>query len=269
MEIRISFDPRLHVFVGSGLRVPEAPVRCDGVSSLGHVVESLGVPLTEVGALWVNGWPARVGHVPGAGERVEVDAVVLPQRVPAGTGGGTAAESRAAQDGPCAPPRFLLDIHLGTLARRMRLLGLDTAYESPDIGDAALAARSAAEHRIMLSRDRGLLHRRELFAGAFVYSNRPARQLDEVLVRFAPRLAPWTRCTACNGELRKVSKEDVRDRIPSGTERTYETFAECTVCGRAYWRGAHAKSLDSIVENALQRVQEAASASDAASWEQP
>lgn len=246
LEIRISFDPRLHVFLGSGLRVPEAQVRCDGVSSLGHVVESLGVPLTEVGGLRVNGAPARVGHVPIAGERVEVDAVVLPQRV-------------------CAPPRFLLDIHLGTLARRMRLLGLDTAYESPDIGDAALAARSAAEGRIMLSRDRGLLHRRELFAGAFVYSNRPARQLDEVLDRFAPRLAPWTRCTACNGELRKVAKEDVRDRIPSGTERTYETFAECTVCGRAYWRGAHAKSLDPIVENALLRVQEAASDADAAS----
>jgi uncharacterized protein with PIN domain len=251
VEIRISFDPRLHVFLGAGLRVAEAPARCDGVSSLGHVVESLGVPLTEVGALRVDGAPVRVGHVPSAGERVEVDAVVLPQRLP-----GVAGVS--------APPRFLLDIHLGTLARRMRLLGLDTAYESPDIGDAALAARSGAESRIMLSRDRGLLHRRELFAGAFVYSTSPARQLDEVLTRFVPRLAPWTRCTACNGELRKVAKEDVLDRIPSGTGRTYETFAECTVCGRAYWRGAHAESLDSIVEHALSRVRAAASDADAA-----
>lgn len=265
MEIRISFDPRLHVFLGAGLRVPEASARCDGVSSLGHVVESLGVPLTEVGALRVDGAPVRAGHVPGAGERIEVDAVDLPQRLPGVAGGAGPAGSQAAQDGPSAPPRFLLDIHLGTLARRMRLLGLDTAYESPDIGDAALAARSAAERRIMLSRDRGLLHRRELFAGAFVYSTRPARQLDEVLTRFVPRLAPWTRCTACNGELRKVAKEDVLDRIPSGTGRTYESFAECTVCGRAYWRGAHAESLDSIVEDAQRRVREAASGTDAAS----
>jgi uncharacterized protein with PIN domain len=257
VEIRISFDPRLHLFVGPALRVagPEgAAARCDGVSTLGHVVESLGVPLTEVGGLRVDGRPVAPAHVPGGGELIEVEAVRLPQRLPgvAGAGAGDSADGA----GEPEPPRFLLDIHLGTLARRMRLLGLDTAYENPDVGDAALAARSAAERRIMLSRDRGLLHRRELFAGAFVYSNRPARQLDEVLARFAPPLAPWTRCTACNGELREVEKEAVRGRLPSGTERTYETFAECSSCGQTYWRGAHAHSLEAIVEHALEQVRQ-------------
>jgi len=215
-------------------------VRCDGVSSLGHVVESLGSPLTEVGALRANGEVVAPGYLPAGGDRIEVDAVRLPQRLP------HAGE----------PPRFLLDIHLGTLARRMRLLGLDTAYENPDVGDAALAARSAAEGRVMLSRDRGLLRRRELFAGAFVYSHRPAEQLDEVLARFAPSLAPWTRCTACNGELRAVAKEEVHGRLPSGTQRTYETFAACSKCDQTYWRGAHAGHLDAIVQHALLRVRE-------------
>ncbi|WP_276204480.1 Mut7-C RNAse domain-containing protein, partial [Streptomyces prasinus] len=123
----------------------------DGVSSLGHVVESLGVPLTEVGALLVDGREVPFSHLPAAGESVAVRPVAHPQRVPG------------------APLRFLLDVHLGTLARRLRLLGVDTAYESTDIGDPALAARSAAEKRVMLSRDRGLLRRRELWAGAFVY----------------------------------------------------------------------------------------------------
>jgi len=181
VEIQLTFEPRLHLFVGPAQRTAEASVRCDGVSTLGHVVESLGVPLTEVGAL-------------------------------------------------------------------------DTAYENPDVGDAALAARSAAEERIMLSRDRGLLHRRELFAGAYIYSHRPAEQLDEVLIRFAPPLAPWTRCTACNGELREVSKENVSERLPTGTQRTYKSFAECTECGHAYWRGAHAGHLDEIVQHALEQV---------------
>lgn len=237
MEIQLTFEPRLHLFVGPAQRTAEASVRCDGVSTLGHVVESLGVPLTEVGALHADGVPVLPGHVPSAGERIEVEAVSLPQPLP--------------HD---APPRFLLDIHLGTLARRMRLLGLDTAYENPDVGDAALAARSAAEKRIMLSRDRGLLHRRELFAGAYIYSHRPAQQLDEVLIRFAPPLAPWTRCTACNGELREVSKENVSERLPTGTQRTYKSFAECSECGQAYWRGAHAGHLDEIVQHALEQV---------------
>ena len=238
MEITVAFDQRLHLFVNAAQRVPGATVRCDGVSTLGHVVESLGVPLTEVGVLRVDGLPAAPGHVPRQGERIEIDAVPLPQPPPHAD----------------APPRFLADIHLGTLTRRMRLLGLDTAYENPDVGDAALAARSAAEERIMLSRDRGLLHRRELFAGAYIYSHRPTEQLDEVLTRFAPKLAPWTRCTACNGVLREVSKQDVDGRLPTGTQRTYETFAECTVCGHTYWRGAHAGHLDEIVRHALELV---------------
>lgn len=262
MEIRISFDPRLHLFLGPAHRAAGpggTALRCDGVSSLGHVVESLGAPLTEVGGLRADGRPVPPSHVPAAGELIEVDAVRLPQRPPGPDGTSPGAHNADAGEDAGAdaePLRFLLDIHLGTLARRMRLLGLDTAYENPDVGDAALASRSAAERRIMLSRDRGLLRRRELFAGAFVYSNSPARQLDEVLARFAPPLAPWTRCTACNGRLREVEKEAVRDRLHSGTERTYETFAECSSCGQTYWRGAHAQSLEAIVQHALEQVRE-------------
>lgn len=249
VEIRIGFAPSLHLFLGPERRSTDpaeaAPVRCDGVSSLGHVVESLGVPLTEVGALRVDGRPAEAGQVPADGQTVEVADVAKPQ-------------SFADCGGPDAAPRFLLDIHLGTLARRMRLLGLDTAYEKPDIGDAALAARSAAERRIMLSRDRGLLRRRELYAGAFVYSHRPDEQLDDVLARFAPPLAPWIRCTACNGVLTALSKDAAHGRLPDGTERTYDTFAACADCGQAYWRGAHFARLNAIVEHARSVVERAA-----------
>lgn len=138
-EIHVEFAPELGMFVPQGRRVGATDVVTDGVSTLGHVVESLGVPLTEVGALVVDGREVSVSYVPGEGESVEVRAVERPQRVPG------------------APLRFLLDVHLGTLARRLRLLGVDAAYESTDIGDPALAARSAAERRVMLSRDRGLL----------------------------------------------------------------------------------------------------------------
>jgi uncharacterized protein with PIN domain len=147
--------------------------------------------------------------------------------------------------------RFLLDVHLGTLARRLRLLGVDTAYESTDIGDPALAARSAAEQRVMLSRDRGLLRRRELWAGAYVYSTRPDDQLRDVLDRFDPELRPWTRCTACNGLLREATKDEVADQLEHGTQRTYDVFAQCGDCGRAYWKGAHHDQLEAIVEGAL------------------
>ncbi|MEV5351421.1 Mut7-C RNAse domain-containing protein [Streptomyces sp. NPDC052693] len=232
-EIHVEFAPELHVFVPRARRDGTVRAATDGVSSLGHVIESLGVPLTEVGALVVDGREAAASHVPVAGETVTVRTVARPQRVPG------------------APLRFLLDVHLGTLARRLRLLGVDTAYESTDIGDPVLAARSAAERRVMLSRDRGLLRRRELWAGAFVYSTRPEEQLRDVLDRFRPELRPWTRCTACNGPLREATKDEVADQLKHGTHATYDVFAQCTACGRAYWRGAHHEQLEAIVREAV------------------
>jgi uncharacterized protein with PIN domain len=233
-EITIGFAADLHVFVPAGQRRERSAVRVDGVSTLGHVVESLGVPLTEVGELLVDDRPVLPGHIPADGERITVRGVERPQRLP-------------------GPARFLLDVHLGTLARRLRLLGVDTAYENLDIGDAALAARSAAEQRVMLSRDRGLLRRRELWAGAYIYSHRPAEQLRDVLSRFTPALAPWTRCTACNGLLEQTAKAAVQERLEQGTERSYDAFAQCTDCGQVYWRGAHHARLDAIVEEALRQ----------------
>ncbi|MET7700970.1 Mut7-C RNAse domain-containing protein [Streptomyces sp. NPDC005485] len=232
-EIHVEFAPELGMFVPPARRTGATAVVTDGVSTLGHVVESLGVPLTEVGVLDVDGREVAPSHIPAADEHVTVRAVTRPQHVPG------------------APLRFLLDVHLGTLARRLRLLGVDTAYESTDIGDPALAARSAAEKRVMLSRDRGLLHRRELWAGAFVYSTRPEDQLRDVLGRFAPELKPWTRCTACNGLLKEATKEQVADRIEHGTQQSYDAFAQCEQCGRAYWKGAHHEKLEAIVEQAM------------------
>ncbi|MFE8942246.1 Mut7-C RNAse domain-containing protein [Streptomyces sp. NPDC007872] len=232
-EIQISFAPGLRLFVSAERRTGPTPVTTDGASSLGHVVESLGVPLTEAGRLLVDGRPVDTAHVPSAGETVEVEDVARPQQVPG------------------APLRFLLDVHLGTLARRLRLLGVDAAYESEDIGDPALAALSAQERRVMLSRDRGLLRRRELWAGAYVYSDRPDEQLRDVLERFAPPLAPWTRCTACNGELSNTDKDAVRARLEQGTEKTYDVFAQCVKCDRVYWRGAHHARLETIVSDAM------------------
>ncbi|MFH9547346.1 Mut7-C ubiquitin/RNAse domain-containing protein [Streptomyces sp. NBC_00377] len=232
-EIRVEVAPDLALFVPHARRAGATSLAVDGVSTLGHVVESLGVPLTEVGTLLVDGRAVPVSHIPAAGEAVAVRPVARPQRIPG------------------APLRFLLDVHLGTLARRLRLLGVDTAYESTDIGDPALATRSAAEQRVMLSRDRGLLRRRELWAGAYVYSTDPEEQLRDVLDRFAPPLLPWTRCTACNGLLRQATKEEVADQLRQGTQQSYDVFAQCLSCGRAYWKGAHHEQLVAIVERAL------------------
>jgi uncharacterized protein with PIN domain len=239
-EIHLSVAPELRLFMPAERRQERTTVVTDGTSTLGHVVESLGIPLTEVGRLLVDGRRVAVSHIPRADESIDVYGVERPQQVPG------------------APLRFLLDVHLGTLARRLRLLGVDTAYENEDIGDAALATLSAKEERVLLSRDRGLLRRRKIWAGAYIYSDRPDDQLRDLLGRFAPVLAPWTRCTACNGRLANADKDSVQEQLQQGTQRTYDIFAQCTACGRVYWRGAHHSRLEAIVEEALREFGDAA-----------
>jgi uncharacterized protein with PIN domain len=229
-EAEVRFAAALRVFLAPRHRGGRVRVVCDGTSTLGHVVESLGVPLPEVGELAVNGRPAIASFRLGGGDVADVGAVRRPQPLPS--------------------PRFLLDVHLGTLARRLRLLGVDAAYGN-DLDDDTLIARANAGRRVLLSQDRGLLRRRRLWRGAYVRGARPDEQLADVLDRFAPPLAPWTRCTACNGQLSPVSKADVEQHLPPGTRRTYHSFARCAACGRIYWRGAHSKRLEPIVASAL------------------
>lgn len=228
----VTIAAELRLFLRPGRR-GAAPVAVDGTSSLGHMVESLGVPLTEVGRLLVNGEPTAPGYRPCDGDVIAVEAVRRPQQL-------TSA-------------RFVLDVHLGALARRLRLAGVDAAYVN-DVGDDALIEQANAEGRVLLTQDRGLLRRRALWLGAYVRGARPDDQFRDVLGRFRPPLAPWTRCPACNGPLSPVAKAAVAPVLRPGTRRTYQTFSRCCNCGQVYWHGAHSKRLEQIIDAAARAV---------------
>jgi uncharacterized protein len=185
----------------------------------------------------LSGRAVAAAFRPVGSEVVEVHPISRPQSLPAGG-------------------RFLLDVHLGTLARRLRLLGIDTAY-TPDADDDALAAEAVQSRRMLLTQDRGLLRRTALReTAAFVRGQGADDQLADVLDRFAPPLAPYTRCPRCNGLLHPVAKDDVRHLLAAGTERSYEEFRQCPGCSRVYWRGAHARRLHAIVTEAAGPVDE-------------
>jgi uncharacterized protein len=115
--------------------------------------------------------------------------------------------------------------------------------------------------RILLTQDRGLLRRRALWLGAYVYGAHPDAQLTDVLDRFAPPLAPWTRCPACNGLTSPVPKAEIEPLIQPGTRRTYQAFSCCQACGQVYWRGAHSARLEALIASAQQAVHAATPAS--------
>ena len=228
----IEVAPELRLFLARRDRHDAIRQPYDGISSLGHVVESVGVPLPEVGELLVRGRSAAPGYRPVDGDQVRVLPVRRPQ---------------------AAPPSYVLDVHLGVLARRLRLLGVDTAYAN-DADDDALIEQANGGRRVLLTQDRALLRRRRLWLGAYVRGAHPDDQLRDVLDRFAPPLSPWTRCPACNGPLADVPKSAVEHLLERGTRQTYDTFAQCRACSRPYWKGAHHKHLARIVAEAERRA---------------
>lgn len=231
MHLVVRPAPALWLFLPPRRRCARFVVPYDGSASLGHVVQAVGIPLTEVAVPDVDGARSDLSRRLHDGAVIELRPPPRPQPLPDGA-------------------RFLLDVHLGSLARRLRLLGVDTAYGN-DAEDADLVEHAGRERRVLLTQDRGLLMRRALWAGAYVRGHGADAQLTDVLDRFAPPLAPWTRCSACNGELADVPKEQVADLLEPGTRRCYERFARCTSCGRVYWRGAHGRRLDAVVADAL------------------
>ncbi|WP_210505799.1 Mut7-C RNAse domain-containing protein [Naasia sp. SYSU D00057] len=241
-RLAVDIDPELTFLLPRGRRRSPLEVDAGATDTAGHIVQSLGIPLTEVGELRLDD---RL--IPRAEQR----------RAPIGSAALLAVHRR-----PRPQPhagRFLLDVHLAALARRMRLLGIDTAYE-PDADDGRLADWAAREQRVLLTRDVALLSRAVVPDGALLVHDDVADQLDDVLDRFAPALAPWTRCLVCGEALGAVAAEDVASEVEPGTLRTYRDFARCTGCGRVYWRGAHSRRLEGIVEHARDRVRRSSTA---------
>lgn len=240
-DVHLRIAPELLLFLPARRRREWQRVTPDGTSTLGHVVESIGVPLPEVGPLIVEGAEVGTSYQPVAGDVVHVHAMPRPQRVPLEPG-------RHA-------PRFLLDVHLGTLARRLRLLGVDATYHN-DMDDPSLVAEANRERRVLLTQDHGLLCRRALWLGAYVRGTKANDQLRDLLERFAPPLRPWTRCTACNGELAPVDKSEIDRLLETGTRRSYDVYGRCSECGQLYWRGAHSEHLEEIVRSALRTTRQ-------------
>jgi uncharacterized protein with PIN domain/sulfur carrier protein ThiS len=204
--------------------------RVDNRRSVKDLIESLGVPHPEIDLLLVNGTSVPFDYAVQSEDRI----AVYPRFANVDIGTVTRVRPQ-----PLAAVRFAADVHLGTLARRLRLVGLDTAYRA-DANDAELADLADREGRILLTRDQGLLKRRLVVHGYFVRETLPHRQLVEVLRRFGPLdLHPFSRCLRCNGLLREVPKSAIDAALLPKTRQHYDQFHTCGECGRIYWKGSH------------------------------
>jgi len=199
------------------------------------LVEALGIPHTEVDLVLVNGQSVGFRHRLADGDRLSVYPVFESLDI---------AQVSRVRPRPLRETRFVLDVHLGRLARLLRLAGFDSLYAN-DCDDRTLSRTAHGQRRILLTRDRGLLKRAEVTHGYWVRSTHPPAQLAEVIARFdlTGRLKPFSLCLRCNSRLQRSSRRQAAAAVPPLVARTYRRFARCPTCRRLYWRGSHWESM--------------------------
>lgn len=216
--------------------------------SVKNLLESLGVPHTEIDLILINGESVGFDYPLRDGDRVSAYPVFETLPV---------ADVTRLRPTPLRVTRFVCDVHLKTLAKRLRLLGFDTAFDAA-ADDDLLEHTSFSERRILLTQDRQLLMRRSITHGMHVRSSDPERQVCEVLDRFHLRgeCKPFTRCTECNGMLHAVEDplelEALRTRIPDGVWEWCREYHVCEACGQVYWPGTHWERLKQKVKGYLE-----------------
>lgn len=198
-------------------------------------IEALGVPHTEVDLIIVNAESVGFDYQLQSGDRVAVYPVFESFDI---------TPLVKLRERPLRRTAFVVDVNLGKLARRLRILGFDVLYDSR-YRDGEIAAISAEQRRIVLTRDRRLLFLKRITHGYWVRSVVPEEQVQEVLRRFDlfRRLNPFQRCINCNGTLQPVAKEDILDLLEPKTRRYYEVFCRCRDCGKIYWEGSHVENM--------------------------
>lgn len=145
-----------------------------GTPSVKDTIQAIGVPHSAVDLILVDGEAVAFSHRLRGGERVAVYPVFERLDI--------SPVSRL-RPKPLRRTRFVLDAHLGKLARYLRMLGFDAAY-ARDWDHARIIDLAREQRRIILTRDRGVLKHSRVTHGYWVRSQRPTEQLREVLKAF-------------------------------------------------------------------------------------
>ena len=237
-SVRLNLHGDLDFFLPTRTRRKSIERGLTEKTSIKDVIESCGVPHPEVGLIVLNGRALDFGY--GVTRDAEID--VYPPGI-----GYPHFEKKPLQ--VTTVRSFVADGHLGKLARTLRLLGFDVAYDCR-ADDRQLLAIMEAENRALLTRDRRLLMHAVVQTGYCPRSQDPDEQTIEVIRRFNlfGLIAPFTRCLRCNAVLQQVAKIDVVEKLEPLTKIYYEQFRRCTGCKQIYWSGSHFDRLQKRIE---------------------
>ena len=236
--VRLRFQGGLDYFLKAAPTRGQVERQLKEPTSVKDAIESCGVPHPEIDRILVNGVPVSFTHI--LRDNIEID--LYPVGFTDSPLPGEPLQHRHAN-------RFIIDGHLGKLARNLRFLGIDVAYD-PKLHDPELLQVMIAEQRALLTRDRRLLMHSVVSDGYCPRSADPTEQTVEVVRRFdlSSELKPFIRCIECNAPLQQVDKAEVLDQLEPLTRIYYNEFRRCTGCGKIFWRGSHYAKLEDFLQ---------------------
>jgi len=240
------FYEELNEFLPHNRRKIEFDYQFNDTPSVRDAIESIGVPHVEVDLILVNGISVSFSQKLSDGDRVSVYPVFESIDI------SPVIRLRAK---PLRDVKFILDVHLGRLAKYLRLCGYDTLY-SRFFEDNEIIETALREERNILTRDRQLINNGRVTHGYWIRSQNYKEQLGEVFARFDlnERLSLFTRCIACNTLLEVVPKEEIADRLQADTSRYFSNFRRCPDCDRIFWEGSHFDVMKQIVNSVVMRT---------------
>ena len=210
-----------------------------GRASVKDVIESLGVPHIEIDMILVNGNSVGFNYLINDGDDISVYPVFESLDI---------TDLQHLRPKPLRNPKFIADVHLGRLARYLRMLGFDVLYKNNYENDE-LVKISLTEKRAILTKDRGILKRSEVTHGYWVRSSKVKEQVVEIIKRFDLKkiINEFTRCIECNTILESISKSEIINKLPPKVSESQKSFFICPSCKKLYWEGTHHQRMLSYI----------------------
>ena len=238
-EVTFRFYEELNDFLPENKRKVPFETTVNGNPAVKDVIESFNVPHTEVDLVLVNGVPKEFDYKVRDGDVISVFPVFELLNI-----SGLKKSGRSLRT-----TKFILDVHLGKLARYLRFLGFDSYYRN-DLDDDEIIRLSVSDKRIILTRDKGILKNGSVTHGYYVRNQKPPDQLQEIIDKFdlKEKIKPFSRCSSCNGRIKKVSKQSVIEHLKPLTIRHFNAFFQCTGCKNIYWEGSHFEKLSKWIQ---------------------
>jgi len=242
-KITIRFYEELNDFLPKAKRKKRFVHTFIDRTSVKDLIESLGVPHTEVDLILINGKSVSFRYLINDGDDISVYPVFESFDI---------AEVQHLRKKTLRSPKFVCDVHLGKLARNLRMFGFDVRY-SNDFSDEQIVKISLDEKRTILTRDIGLLKRNEVTHGYFVRNDDPEKQSGEILSRFHLNklIKPFTRCLECGAKLAPVPKKKIVEILPDNVKQQQNKFFICPNCQKIYWAGSHYNNMQTFIGSLL------------------